>query len=735
MGDYVIHRNQLYRPQLTSILHSCYESQSQRLAVLRNDFSIEIWNVHDYFTLERTIPAKNSSSIEVLSWFNSYLLSAGLDGQLILYDHLTYRQLKVTNTIGGSIWCINKQRKKEKHDRIAIGTELGYVSIYEISGLDDKNELDIKLVKTVCKQEQRILSLAWHSTDDDFLVAGSLNMIYICSIKQGRCIQQINVGKITTSVRRQQNKNVSYKQHQQDTIIWCLQIAEDYTVFSGDSSGRTCVWDAVYGTLIRSFQTHRIEPVIARIELVNKSTMMTTPETNGTLQHVNRLNKQWIKTMSLNCHSHDVRSLTLIQHQAQTEKYFLVSGGLDCRLLVHEIKQDNSKPPQLVKKCYNFVQQQLIHRDGNLFLFQYSDYVELWTMGNTVTKIDSKQEQQHKSGDCLPLTQLPQHLVQIKTKHSGKLYSSNLAQIEHQSIVALSDTAGLHLYLVKGVDAALHQVKVSSIKTYIIPPKSSQSSVSKLLSSIQNVIQIQFSHQDQQQLLLFVLTDLNELYCLSISSSFTQLSLECIINCTNNSDKLSSVLKFEVSPTSEYISTSDNHGSVLIWSRSSGECLQRLPLQLNQCTAMKFHPTEPYLICAYSNQHLFEYNFAPQNGEYTNWTRKSLTRIPVQWYYDKNIITNLFYSNDDKKLHVIDQNYLTVFDKQKKMPSLYTKIFSKQHSQSSIHICKQFKYILYVNMIDSSKNDDVKQLFIVEMTPAMIEQCLPPALKRKKFGS
>ncbi len=98
------------------------------------------------------------------------------------------------------------------------------------------------MATSVCKQAARIVSLAWHTTDDDFLVAGSINRIYICSTRQKRAIQQINVGKLSST---------SNRRGQKDTIIWCLAVTDDYTVFSGDSSGRTCVWDAVYGTLIR----------------------------------------------------------------------------------------------------------------------------------------------------------------------------------------------------------------------------------------------------------------------------------------------------------------------------------------------------------------------------------------------------------------------------------------------------------------------------------------------------
>jgi len=93
-------------------------------------------------------------------------------------------------------------------------------------------------------------------------------------------------------------------------------------------------------------------------------------------------------------------------------------------------------------------------------------------------------------------------------------------------------------------------------------------------------------------------------------------------------------------------------------------------------------------------------------------------------------------------LFVCDQTYLTILDRSKRMPSTYTKIFkntsnnNKQQLMSPIHICKQFKYILYLDMIEENNEKNKKQqLFVVEFTPSMIEQSLPPSLKRKRFGT
>ena len=317
----------------------------------------------------------------------------------------------------------------------------------------------------MCKQAARIVSLAWHHNDDDFLVAGSINRIYICSTRQKRAIQQINIGKSTSN--RRGNK---------DTIIWCLAVTEDYTVFSGDSSGRTCVWDAVYGTLIRSFQTHRadvlcmtlssdeqtlfcsgVDSVIVRIELVTpKTTLTSTNESStSTTTPSKDPNKQWIKTIAIHSHSHDVRALALIPSRLASirskeknfsQKLMLISGGLDARLLIHDILRDNSKPPVLWRKCFNFAQHRnRIEQQGNYFLFTYRDYLELWLMG--------KDGGQNENGEDI-LERAPKNLVQIKTKHQARIDTVALkVKKSEQVIIAMADTLGLHVYQIQGLSS------------------------------------------------------------------------------------------------------------------------------------------------------------------------------------------------------------------------------------------------------------------------------------------
>ena len=193
-----------------------------------------------------------------------------------------------------------------------------------------------------------------------------------------------------------------------------------------------------------------VDSVIVRIELA--APKMTTTASGTTTTDSNR---QWVKTISIHSHTHDVRSLTLIpsrfastraKENNLSNKLMLISGGLDARLLVHDIIRDNSKPPVLWRKCFNFQQQRnKILQQGNYFLFTYRDYIELWSMG--------KDGGVNENGEDI-LERAPKNLVQIKTKHQARIdtiaMTTKKTKGEEQVTIAMGDTLGLHLYLIQG---------------------------------------------------------------------------------------------------------------------------------------------------------------------------------------------------------------------------------------------------------------------------------------------
>ena len=84
--------------------------------------------------------------MEVVLWCRSQLLSAGLDGFIVLYDLARLTAKKLVPSIGGAIWCMTRNKSETK---IAVGTEDGYVVLFDIQS--DGLLFDKSLNKQDCK--------------------------------------------------------------------------------------------------------------------------------------------------------------------------------------------------------------------------------------------------------------------------------------------------------------------------------------------------------------------------------------------------------------------------------------------------------------------------------------------------------------------------------------------------------------------------------------------------------
>jgi U3 small nucleolar RNA-associated protein 4 len=265
--------------------------------------------------------------VEVVLWCRSHLLSAGLDGFIVLYDLSRLKAKKLIPSIGGAIWCMARNKSET---RIAVGTEDGYVVLYETQ------TDDIVFEKSLNKQDSRILSIAWHR-DDDILVTGGIDNIRLWNVNKAQVIQRISLGRID------RNK---------ETLVWCVAITSDFTIISGDSRGKVSVWDADHGTLIKSFQTHSVDVLCLCIDekeqhiycsgidpaIVQLDYVTVQAEENF---------KSWVKSNVFYNHTHDVRSIMIAKHQ-------LVSAGVDTKIVFKNIKDKQSH--SMVRK-YNSMPQ------------------------------------------------------------------------------------------------------------------------------------------------------------------------------------------------------------------------------------------------------------------------------------------------------------------------------------------------------------------------------------------
>ncbi|EFN63445.1 Cirhin [Camponotus floridanus] len=103
MASYRIHNIRFYSPEPKSATCLCHEPKTKKLALARNDNSIEIWNVENAPFVECTIAAHAENSVESILWIGPRLFSTGLQGAVIEYDLLTLGSKYKVMVIGAGV--------------------------------------------------------------------------------------------------------------------------------------------------------------------------------------------------------------------------------------------------------------------------------------------------------------------------------------------------------------------------------------------------------------------------------------------------------------------------------------------------------------------------------------------------------------------------------------------------------------------------------------------------------
>ena len=103
-----------------------------------------------FLFLKKIIALRPDNHVEVVFWCRSQLFSGGQNGFIVLYDLARLTPKKLMPSVGGAIWCATRNKSETK---IAIGTESGYVVLYELQS--DGISLEKLFNKQDCKKARQ----------------------------------------------------------------------------------------------------------------------------------------------------------------------------------------------------------------------------------------------------------------------------------------------------------------------------------------------------------------------------------------------------------------------------------------------------------------------------------------------------------------------------------------------------------------------------------------------------
>ncbi|XP_033117564.1 U3 small nucleolar RNA-associated protein 4 homolog isoform X2 [Anneissia japonica] len=682
-GTYTVHRVKFFNYQPNAIHCLAYDENRERLAVVRSDGSIEIWNLKHNFNQERIITGSQTSKLDSVAWVNGRLFTTGFQGDITEYD-LVKNTAKYSVLYGNASWCL---APNHSGTLLATGSDDGCVRLFDLT--TEKVSYD----RTMNPQAQRIVSLAWHKSDET-IVTGSIDNIKVWNVATGAAVQRITLQR---AFKKREN------------IVWCVAILTDYTIVSGDSTGRTIFWDGRVGTMLKGYTSHRMDILSLCVTKDEKSVFTTGVDptiVQFSLSVTDGLDgaRSWVRSRHItHGHTHDVRAMVIAGN-------FLVSGGLDTNLVTNPVDVSPGQPQmrtqmEQYKRVYPpFPQKSLIDCAGRakLLLFQYPYHLEVWKLGST--SITS-----NKDGESLPVSERPIKILDIQTKGVEQIVCSSISK--DGSWIAYSDVDKVKLFHLS-LDPPVLQ-KVACLPTQLCPAHN-----------------LLFSPDSSK---LFSATSSCSVQILLLDA--IQPSLQHTFHAMDNS-----IVLLGVDSAGKFVAAADVEGTIIVYNVSKFKVHCRLPRYDSQPTALAFSSHAPELFIAYADQMLYEYNI--EQKSYSHWSR-SLHKCKLHhaWLRRRSKVTRVVYSATNPDIVFLhDVNMLCTIDKSKPLPKAHHQLFKKNLQDfkgqdmgvqgHSFFTNQQFKPLLFLDYLD-----DDNSLVMVEYPLQRFIENLPPTLKQKKFGT
>ncbi|KFB35930.1 AGAP006092-PA-like protein [Anopheles sinensis] len=555
-GQCRLHNVQFYNLLPRAIVCSAINSAQTKLAIARDDGTIEIWNLSHAPFLEKTITGGDGVSIEGLAWGGSgRLFSVSLAGSLIEWDLSPGDHPRVKQTMlvtGNAAWCVDVSRDWRL---LAVGTEGGYINVYRL----DNDELTYERI--LDKQEGRIVCCRFDWTGD-FLVTGSADAVRVWDVRNGHAVHKMTTGRTD---------------RKQETTVWAVSVLKDFTIVSVDSRGRMMLFDGHLGTVLDTMVVSKADLLCLEVDAEENELYLSGVE--PVIRIYSRLSREagaqtrFIRSVTRRIHTHDVKTVASFGKS-------LVSGGLDGTLVI------SSFPPWRVDKYLPFLQSPaaVVATKSRTVLLKYVNYLEVWTLASPANSAGPQSNGGSK-------------ILQIRSKNDEQILCAAISPNGRWIVYSNETTIRLLRYDHNPTE----------------PAKSRLQRVRNLPEQFGVSYRVDFTHDSSGFFLYTRSGTINYFACTTGDEFFDHkqsiegsrwlsevIHLSAVSQCGHYlvcADVASAIVVFERSKTA-------NHNNTGKWKRSISLPRYRLPP-----TALAIQPDRTRLAVAFADHKLFVYDF------------------------------------------------------------------------------------------------------------------------------
>ncbi|TRY62961.1 hypothetical protein TCAL_04923 [Tigriopus californicus] len=685
MAPCPIHTLRFFALEPSAIHAMAWSAQIKCLAVSRADNSIELWDFAQPSApcLWKWLAGNAEASIEALSWAGpdqDRLFSTGLHGLVLEYDLVRLATKHQSAVTSGPAWCMGVHG-----DRLAVGTEEGYVCLFRISsdGLDYDKVLD--------KQEGRILCLAWHSSGR-YIVTGSPDTIRVWNVETGHPTQRMTTGRL---------------EKHKETIVWSVGVSDDLTIISGDSRGKTSFWNGQKGTLLDTYQTHKADVLVVAFNpdqnvayssgvdpLIVHFQPIVRP-------HGDRL--KWVKSIHRSVHTHDVRAMVCLNNM-----YF--SGGVDTHLTLSDVatKTVSRYPPLPRSECAHLAE------TARAILLQYQRHLELWQLCELQQVLPDPQATPLRPGSTYVPPEEPEKLLYLETKDDEIIRHAHIS--DQANLVAYVTSTRLCVFrLTFQPRPKIHKFALEDANSRFELP---------------HIFRFYRDHKTQDQFLVTG-TDLGNLQVFAIQDQAFTLKKTYLGHDLGLS---TSIAQLKVDQKGRRIVVSDHDGHLVCINAQDGKLITRMAKYQNaRIVALAFRKRTSELLVTYSDHKLATFDLV--TGKHSKLGLK--TCLPKEWNRKKKCTRGVLEGANERVILYDDLTLCSIDTRPKTMTPAQTPTKKERKEKNGLYnpgqvasipkLLSKYEHLVYLGAIDEA-------LVAVEVKAQSIEAQLPPSLRQKKFG-
>lgn len=587
------------------------------------------------------IPSTGENHIRCLIWLPDSsskkfpkLVSAGLSGEVSLWDFENLSKPKTEDSYGGSVWsgAILKDGKK-----LVFGCEDGSLRVFEV------NDGGISYSKSVVGHTGRVLSVAVHPENGRIATGGADGLIQIWDSSNfqnlGRITVEGEIGNIS--------KSKAIKKQLGSTLVWSLLWLRDGTLVSGDSLGHLQLWDSRTRTLKQSFT--RLEADIMCLATTSDQLRLFASGLDSRLLVLDQKpgKSEWVVSSASRPHEFDVLTMSLIPHGESQD--LLVSGGINGDLVVHLNKKSHKDAPKVLATVCPDILLPAVRLCGShrTVFVGYKNQLQLWRLGDHLSVSEESKEQ---DGSVLPLKNNLTNLMQIQDGSSNNIIT--VAISPDTSLVAWSTAAqtkirrlrrtpSLALDVVESDGHGCLPAATSIVLNDTLAYLAVADGTILVVEAIDDKVVIKHQFRDHVEKSDF------------LTSTTPQFSVQ--------------IRHLAISSCGRYLASADCLRRIFIFDTESLKLHSIAPECSSLVTALKFHPTDPILVYLCASKEFVIYDVLKKS--ISDWTKKNHDSLPEHYTRSHNIYSNACFNIGQPSILMLQSyNHLCTIDLDKPIP-------------------------------------------------------------------